>query len=217
MEQISLLDYQYSSDFPLNMAGSVSTLENWRELCLQCRRCSLREGARGVVFGEGNPQADIMLIGEGPGGEEDKRGHPFVGTAGKLLDQILAACNLKREEVYIANIVKCRPPGNRTPQREEIEACYPLLQKQVQLVDPAIIICLGAIASKTIINPAFSITRERGRWHKLGNRLVMPTFHPAALLRDPKKKRPVWEDFKEIMAAYSKIKNSFTGSPGEEI
>lgn len=208
MEQISLLNYQPSADFPLNKAKDITSLEDWCKLCLQCRRCALRSGARGIVFGEGSPRADIMLIGEGPGGEEDKIGRPFVGTAGKLLDQIFAACNLKREEVYIANIVKCRPSGNRTPQKEEIEACYPLLQKQIQLIDPAIIICLGAVASKTIIDPGFSITRGRGRWHKIGGRLIMPTFHPAALLRDPKKKRPVWEDFKQVMAAYSEIKKN---------
>lgn len=189
-------------------AAGISSLEQWRDFCLQCRRCHLRREAGSVVFGEGNPRAEIMFIGEGPGAEEDRQGRPFVGTAGQLLDRILAAAGWSRGEVYIANIVKCRPPGNRQPQRDEIEACFPLLQKQVELIDPLIIVCLGAVASKTLIKPDFFITRERGSWHKIGNRMVMPTFHPAALLRDPRKKRPVWEDIKQVMAAHKKMVTS---------
>jgi DNA polymerase len=158
----------------------------------------LRRGASGVVFGEGNPQAEIMFIGEGPGAEEDRQGRPFVGAAGQLLDRILAAAGWSRSEIYIANIVKCRPPGNRQPQREEIETCLPLLQKQIELIAPRIIVCLGAVAGKALIKPDFFITRERGKWFKIGNIMVMPTFHPAALLRDPQKKKPVWEDIKQV-------------------
>ncbi|NMB40339.1 MAG: uracil-DNA glycosylase [Firmicutes bacterium] len=183
----------------------MDTLEQWRAFCLQCRRCPLRQSAKNVVFGEGSPRADIMFIGEGPGAEEDRLGHPFVGAAGRLLDRILAAAGWSREEIYIANIVKCRPPGNRQPQRDEIEACYPLLQKQIELIDPPIIICLGAVASKVLLKPDFRITKERGNWHEIGGRMAMPTFHPAALLRDPKKKRPVWEDIQQVMAAHKKI------------
>lgn len=179
-------------------AADISSLEEWRAFCLRCRRCSLRRGASGVVFGEGNPQAEIMFIGEGPGAEEDRQGRPFVGAAGQLLDRILAAAGWSRSEIYIANIVKCRPPGNRQPQREEIETCLPLLQKQIELIAPRIIVCLGAVAGKALIKPDFFITRERGKWFKIGNIMVMPTFHPAALLRDPQKKKPVWEDIKQV-------------------
>ncbi len=186
-------------------SAEIDTLEQWRAFCLQCRRCPLRQSAKNVVFGEGSPRADIMFIGEGPGAEEDRLGHPFVGAAGRLLDRILAAAGWSREEIYIANIVKCRPPGNRQPQRDEIEACYPLLQKQIELIDPPIIICLGAVASKVLLKPDFRITKERGNWHEIGGRMAMPTFHPAALLRDPKKKRPVWEDIQQVMAAHKKI------------
>ncbi len=156
-----------------------------------------------MVFGEGDPHARIMFIGEGPGGEEDRLGRPFVGAAGKLLDRIFSAAGWRREELYIANIVKCRPPGNRNPLQEEIETCYPLLVKQIELIDPPIIVTLGAVAAKVLLDSRdFYITRERGKWRQLGSRMLMPTFHPAALLRDPSKKRPVWEDIKQVMALY---------------
>lgn len=159
-----------------------------------------------MVFGEGDPHARIMFIGEGPGGEEDRLGRPFVGAAGKLLDRIFAAAGWKREEIYIANIVKCRPPGNRNPLPEEIETCYPLLMKQIELIDPPIIVSLGAVAAKVLLGSRdLYITKERGKWHQFGRRMLMPTFHPAALLRDPSKKRPVWEDIKQIMAIYREI------------
>ncbi len=182
-----------------------SSLEEWKKVCLECRSCSLREGASGVVFGEGDLRAGLMFIGEGPGGEEDKLGRPFVGKAGQLLNRILAAAGLQREEVYIANIVKCRPPDNRAPQREEIETCLPLLEKQIELIDPLLMVCLGAVASKTLLRPNFSITRERGNWNEFGGRPLMPTFHPAALLRDPSKKRPVWEDMLKVMERYREL------------
>jgi uracil-DNA glycosylase family 4 len=181
----------------------INSLDEWRELCLKCRRCPLHKGARNVVFGEGDPHARIMFIGEGPGGEEDRLGRPFVGAAGKLLDRIFSAAGWRREELYIANIVKCRPPGNRNPLQEEIETCYPLLVKQIELIDPPIIVTLGAVAAKVLLDSRdFYITRERGKWRQLGSRMLMPTFHPAALLRDPSKKRPVWEDIKQVMALY---------------
>jgi uracil-DNA glycosylase family 4 len=193
-------------DLLLKKALHVSSLDELRELCLNCRRCPLRKGATNVVFGEGDPHAGIMFIGEGPGGEEDKMGRPFVGAAGKLLDRIIAAAGWKREEVYIANVVKCRPPGNRNPLQEEIEVCYPLLEKQIELIDPQIIVTLGAVSAKVLLGSwNLYITRERGKWHQFGNRMLMPTFHPAALLRDPAKKRPVWEDIKQVMALYNEI------------
>lgn len=192
--------------FPDVPTETADTLEKWRQLCLTCSRCGLREGANGVVFGEGNPNTHILFVGEGPGGEEDKLGRPFVGAAGKLLDRILAAAALGRDEVYIANVVKCRPPGNRQPKQDEIETCLPLLQGQVSLIDPAIIVCLGAVASRTLIRPDFAITKERGHWHELDNRMLMPTFHPAALLRDPGKKKAVWEDMQQVIKLYTQIR-----------
>ncbi len=191
--------------FPGLAAETVDSLEKWCRVCLTCTRCSLREGASGVVFGEGNPRAHILFVGEGPGGEEDKLGRPFVGAAGQLLDRILNAALLKREEVYIANVVKCRPPANRQPKQDEIETCLPLLQRQIMLIDPAIVVCLGAVASRTLIHPDFLITKERGHWHELDNRMLMPTFHPAALLRDPGKKKAVWEDIQQVVKLYTEI------------
>jgi uracil-DNA glycosylase len=193
------------NDHFLAQAEKISTLEEWRDLCLNCSRCPLREGAHRVVFGEGSPNAKIIFIGEGPGAEEDKVGRPFVGKAGKLLDRILAAAGWNREMVYIANIVKCRPSGNRNPSPEEIEICYPLLEKQIELIDPAIMVTLGAVATKVFLGPQILITKERGKWHKIGSRMLMPTFHPAALLRDPRKKLPVWEDIQQVMSMNEKL------------
>lgn len=188
-----------------SQASAVASLEEWKKVCLTCRRCSLREGANGVVFGEGDPRARLIFIGEGPGEDEDRLGRPFVGKAGRLLNRILEAAGLEREEVFIANIVKCRPPRNRAPQREEIETCLPLLEKQIELIDPPLLVCLGAVAAKALLRPDFSITRERGGWNEFRGRLLMPTFHPAALLYDPSKKKPVWEDILQVMDRYRKI------------
>lgn len=195
----------FSDTFPGIKADEVETLEMWQRVCLTCRRCSLREGAKGVVFGEGNPHARILFVGEGPGGDEDRLGRPFVGAAGQLLNRILEASGFRREEVYIANVVKCRPPGNRQPKQDEIAACLPLLQRQITLIDPAIIVCLGAVASKALLRPDFAITRQRGNWYEYEERMLMPTFHPAALLRDPGKKKAVWEDMQQVAKLYTQI------------
>ncbi|WP_420809012.1 uracil-DNA glycosylase [Ammonifex thiophilus] len=183
------------------------TLEELEAVVKNCRKCPLAAGRTNVVFGEGNPHALLMFIGEGPGAEEDRQGRPFVGPAGQLLDRILAACNIKREEVYIANIVKCRPPGNRVPTKEEAEACLPYLIRQIELIRPKIIVLLGATALQYLMGSGARITKVRGQW--LGpfyGAQVMPTYHPAALLRDPSKKRPAWEDFKKIRDAYFNLK-----------
>lgn len=174
---------------------------------LGCRRCNLRAGCRGVVFGEGNPSARLMLVGEGPGAREDELGRPFVGPAGQLLDRILAAVGFRREEVYITNTVMCRPPGNRTPAWEEIEACRPWLQRKIELIRPALLVALGRPAAQFFLGRDASITQVRGRWHTWGPAKVpvLPTYHPAALLRDPSKKRVVWEDFKEVRRAYDAL------------
>ncbi len=182
----------------------AENLKNLEEGVKGCSNCQLRKGCRQVVFGEGNPHALIMLVGEGPGGEEDKQGRPFVGAAGKLLDKILEAINTDRQEVYIANVVKCRPPNNRNPAPEEIKACYPHLQKQIEIIKPKIIISLGAVPAKILIDPKAQITRLRGKWVEKDEFKIMPTFHPAALLRDPKKKKPVWQDFQEVEREYKK-------------
>lgn len=189
----------------LQKAEEVTSLEEWEALCQDCHRCNLRQSAKGVVFGEGHSQAHIMFVGEGPGAREDELGRPFVGTAGQLLDRILSSAGLSRETVYIGNVIKCRPPSNRTPAKEEIEACYPLLKKQIQLINPFIVVCLGATAAKTLIKHGFAITKERGTWYKKNGLMIMPTFHPAALLRDPNKKRPVWEDIKQVVELYREI------------
>lgn len=183
-------------------------LEQLKQVCLECSRCGLRAGCRQVVFGDGNPQALLMLVGEGPGADEDRLGIPFVGRAGQLLDRILEAAAIRRQEIYIANVVKCRPPANRVPTLKEVEACLPHLQKQIVLIDPEIIVCLGALATRTLIDRNASITRVRGQWLEAGRRRIIATFHPAALLRDPGKKKYVWNDFKEVLKYYHNANSS---------
>lgn len=163
-----------------------------------CKRCNLCTKRKNVVFGEGNEKAKIMFVGEGPGEDEDNTGRPFVGKAGQLLTKMIEAIGLRREDVYIANIVKCRPPNNRVPFEDEAESCLPFLRNQVAIIRPRIIVCLGATSAKYIINRSVRITRDRGVWHEKGGFLIIPTYHPSALLRDPDKKRDAWEDFKSI-------------------
>jgi uracil-DNA glycosylase family 4 len=170
-----------------------------------CSKCKLCETRNSIVLGEGNYYAKVMFIGEGPGAEEDRQGRPFVGAAGQLLDKMLAAIGLNRQEVYIANIVKCRPPGNRTPADEEASACLPYLRAQVALIRPRILVCLGATAARYIIGPQTRITRDRGIWVERKNFYIIPTYHPAALLRDQSKKRDAWEDFKAIRDRLAQI------------
>ncbi|MCL2766961.1 MAG: uracil-DNA glycosylase [Peptococcaceae bacterium] len=192
-----MIEVVYEEDFDLKWINDLDTL---KELALDCQRCGLRDGCKGVVFGEGNPAAKIMLIGEGPGADEDQLGRPFVGKAGQLLDRILAAVDMERfRDVYIANIVKCRPPGNRAPRPEEAEFCLPWLYRQIEIISPEIIVLLGATALQNLIESNAKITVMRGKWltSKSGIK-IMPTYHPAALLRDASKKRPVWEDFQQI-------------------
>ncbi|MBE0465899.1 MAG: uracil-DNA glycosylase [Candidatus Desulforudis sp.] len=181
------------------------TLDELRAGMAECRECGLAAGRTYVVFGEGNPRARLMLIGEGPGAEEDRLGRPFVGPAGQLLDKILAAAGITRPEVYIANVVKCRPPGNRVPTREEAAACLPWLRKQFSLIAPPLVVILGSTALKNLIDPQASITAWRGQWIVRGRTRLMPTYHPAALLRDPSKKRDVWRDFQLVRDAYREI------------
>lgn len=173
--------------------------EELRENCLNCRRCGLCETRTNVVVGVGNPRSKVMFIGEGPGENEDLQGEPFVGRGGQLLDKMLAAINLDRKtNVYIANIVKCRPPKNRDPLPEEQEACIGWLRNQVALIRPKIIVCLGRIAAMRIIKPDIKITREHGQFFEKNGTLMMATLHPAALLRNPNQKPAAFEDFLKL-------------------
>ncbi|HEU5182621.1 MAG TPA: uracil-DNA glycosylase [Candidatus Polarisedimenticolia bacterium] len=166
-----------------------------------CRRCRLSEKRTQVVFGTGSPRARLMFVGEGPGYEEDRQGLPFVGRAGQLLNRILQAMGMSREEVYIANIVKCRPPENRTPLPDECDTCSPFLFRQIAILRPRVICALGSVAVQTLLKTSSSISRLRGEFRTLEDGTpVMPTFHPAYLLRNPEKKKEVWEDMKKVLA-----------------
>ncbi|MCK9327610.1 MAG: uracil-DNA glycosylase [Bacteroidales bacterium] len=169
----------------------------------ECTRCELYLKRTQAVLGGGNPFSELMLIGEGPGEEEDRQGVPFVGKSGQLLDKILAAAGFSKEEnVYITNIVKCRPPGNREPNPEERAACLPFLMRQIELIQPGIIVLLGSTALKALINPEGRITKMRGKWITWNGIQVIPTYHPSALLRNPDLKKDVWEDFKSVVQKY---------------
>ena len=174
-------------------------IDNWNDLekqCLDCKKCSLCETRNNVVFGVGNKDAVVLFIGEGPGENEDLQGEPFVGRGGKLLDKMLYSIDLSREKnIYIANIVKCRPPKNRDPKPEEQLACIPWLRNQFSLMKPKIIVCLGRIASAKIIKPDIKITKEHGMFFKKGDVLMMPMLHPAAVLRDPRRRPEAFQDF----------------------
>ena len=164
-----------------------------------CTRCGLCRQRTHIVFGEGDPHASLVFVGEGPGFEEDRSGRPFVGAAGQLLDRIIAAMNLSREKVYIANIVKCRPPGNRNPEADEIACCLPFLKRQLAAIQPKAICALGSVAARTLLETEMPISRLRGRFHTVMGIPLMPTYHPAYLLRNPEHKREVWADVQEIM------------------
>ncbi len=182
--------------------GGVSgfdSLDNLRQFIGDCRKCKLCQGRTKLVFGEGSPEAKLLFVGEGPGRDEDLAGLPFVGEAGKLLTRIITAMGLTREEVYICNVVKCRPPKNRDPEEDEIEVCLPFLREQINLIRPHVICILGRIAGQALLGKEFKITRERGSWCTFMEIPVMPTFHPAYLLRNPSAKREVWGDIQKVM------------------
>jgi uracil-DNA glycosylase family 4 len=163
-----------------------------------CARCRLCENRKQAVFADGSPEADLMFIGEGPGAEEDRQGLPFVGPAGRLLDKIIAAIGLRREEVYIANVVKCRPPRNRDPQADEVAACRPYLEEQVRLVRPKVIVALGRVAAQTLLGTDLPLRQLRGQWLHFQEVPLRITYHPAALLRSAALKRPTWEDMQLV-------------------
>jgi len=175
------------------------TLESIRTEIGNCKRCTLSEKRTSIVFGAGDPRARLVFVGEGPGFEEDKSGEPFVGAAGKLLTKIIEAINLTREKVYICNIIKCRPPGNRNPMPDEIKTCFPFLKRQLLVIKPDFICALGTFAAQTLLETKQPISRLRGHFHDYMGIKVMPTYHPAYLLRNANKKRDVWEDMKMMI------------------
>ncbi len=173
--------------------------------CLRCRECALAEKRQNVVFGVGNRSAEVMLVGEGPGANEDEQGIPFVGKAGKLLDDMLAIIGLDRNSVYIGNVVKCRPPGNRDPLNVEQDACVGYLRRQIALVKPKILVCLGRIAAMRLIDEKFRITKEHGQWYDRGGIRMTAIYHPSALLRDPAKRPETFDDLKSIQQEIRRI------------
>ena len=186
-------------------------MDSWDSLkteCASCRACPLCEGRHNLVFGVGNEHADLMFIGEGPGEQEDLQGLPFVGPAGKLLDSMLEMIDLDRSMVYIANMVKCRPPRNRDPQADEMAACRGWLDRQIALVDPRLIVCLGRISAMALIREDFRITREHGLWFDKDGRRILATFHPSALLRDPSRRPEAFMDLREIRKEYRALQNA---------
>jgi uracil-DNA glycosylase len=178
--------------------GTLPDLPALQKFLADCPRCKLSKHRTNIVFGQGNPGADLMFVGEAPGAEEDEQGLAFVGRAGQLLTRIIEAMGRKREDVYIANCLKCRPPQNRNPERDEVAACRPFLEEQIRLISPRVIVTLGTFAAQVVLETDEPIGRIRGRWGTAHGARVMPTFHPAFLLRSPERKKDVWEDMKLV-------------------
>lgn len=183
--------------------GALRTLDEVRRELGDCKRCKLCSGRTQIVFGSGNPHAQLVFVGEGPGAEEDAQGVPFVGAAGQLLTKMITAMGFTRDGVYICNVVKCRPPGNRNPEPEEIAACEPFLKAQLQSLKPKVIVALGKFAAQTLLRDTTPITRLRGQWRSYEGVPLMPTFHPAYLLRNPGEKRLVWLDLQDVMKRFA--------------
>ncbi|MDQ3557272.1 MAG: uracil-DNA glycosylase [Gemmatimonadota bacterium] len=188
---------------PASELVQIGSLEELRAVALGCPRCRLSETRQHVVFGEGDPRARVLVVGEAPGAEEDRSGRPFVGRAGKLLDLLLGSVGLAREEVFICNVLKCRPPANRNPQPDEVEACSPYLLRQVELVQPEAIVAFGTFAAQTLLGTRESIGTLRGATRRFGDVPLVPTYHPAALLRNPGWIRPTWEDLQRLRSLTS--------------
>ncbi|MEA2560017.1 MAG: uracil-DNA glycosylase [Acidobacteriota bacterium] len=183
---------------PIAAVPESAELASLRAAAEACTRCRLAQGRQKVVFGAGNPAAELMLIGEAPGAEEDKQGLPFVGAAGELLTKIIQAMDMRREDIYIANILKCRPPGNRDPQPDEIAACRGFLERQIELIQPKVIVALGRIAAQALLGNDGPLGQMRGQWYSVRGIPAMVTYHPAALLRNQGLKRPTWEDMQQV-------------------
>ena len=208
--QLGLFETEKSESEPESKFASLdlSALDADAQVCTEC---GLHAERNTVVFGVGNPNADLMFIGEAPGADEDRQGEPFVGRAGQLLTKIIEAMKLTRDDVYIANVLKCRPPGNRNPEPDEVETCSPYLIRQIELIQPKVIVALGSFAAKMLLDTKTGITALRGQFHEyaLANQsdntpVIMPTFHPAYLLRNPNAKREVWEDMQQVMELLDK-------------
>jgi DNA polymerase len=190
---------------PYSILPTPCTLSHIRDEIGDCRRCKLHLKRKNIVFGAGNEKAELVFVGEGPGEDEDIEGLPFVGRAGQLLTKIIEAMGMKRSDVYIANIVKCRPPNNRNPESDEIECCFPFLKRQLEAISPLIIVALGTFAAQTLLGSRERVSQMRGRFHSYNGIKVMPTFHPSYLLRNPDEKRVVWEDMKMVMEELKKM------------
>lgn len=183
---------------PAAVTGSFSDLPALQTFLAGCPRCKLSKSRTNIVFGQGNPNADLMFVGEAPGRDEDEQGLAFVGRAGQLLTKIIEAMGRKREDVYICNVIKCRPPNNRNPEPDEVKSCMPFLEEQIRLISPRVIVTLGTFAAQAILETDESVGRMRGQWRTARGVRVMPTFHPAFLLRSPDRKKDVWEDMKKV-------------------
>lgn len=182
------------------LSDPAKALRIIREDLGDCTRCKLHKlGRKQIVFGVGNPRAELMFVGEGPGADEDEQGEPFVGRAGQLLNNMIKAMGMRRQDVYIANVVKCRPPGNRTPERDECETCSPFLLRQISVIKPKVIVALGAVAAKTLLAINSSMSDLRGRWYDFRGTKLAVTYHPAFLLRDPRQKKEAWKDLQMVM------------------
>jgi uracil-DNA glycosylase family 4 len=185
---------------PAAVPGSMRDLAALEKFLQGCPRCKLSGTRTNIVFGQGNPKAELMFVGEAPGREEDERGLAFVGRAGQLLTKIIEAMGKKREDVWICNVLKCRPPNNRNPESDEVAACMPFLEEQIRLIAPRVVVTLGTYAAQAVLGTDEPIGRLRGRWQSARGVRVMPTFHPAFLLRSPERKKDTWEDMKLVMA-----------------
>ncbi|AKJ02917.1 Uracil-DNA glycosylase, family 4 [Archangium gephyra] len=184
--------------------GERPTLDEIRRELGDCRRCKLCDGRKNIVFGSGNPRAELVFVGEGPGADEDAQGVPFVGAAGQLLTKMIEAMGYRRDDVYICNVVKCRPPNNRNPEPDEVTACEPFLRAQLRAVQPKVIVALGKFAAQTLLRDTTAITKMRGNWREYEGIKLMPTFHPAYLLRQPAEKKKAWEDLQQVMKFFGK-------------
>ena len=195
-----------SGAVPTLVPGSMRDLGSLSQFLEGCPRCKLATGRTHIVFGQGNPRAELMFVGEAPGRDEDEQGLAFVGRAGQLLTKIIEAIGRKREDVFICNVLKCRPPNNRNPEPDEVASCMPFLEEQIRLVSPKVIVTLGTFAAQAVLGTDESIGRLRGRWQASRGVRVMPTFHPAFLLRTPDRKKDVWEDMKKVRDYLSEAK-----------
>lgn len=200
---VSALEKQKSSDIPKILASETTTdsmdcadVHAFRAIMEDCNKCKLSKGRTQIVYGEGNPKSRIVFVGEAPGEQEDESGHPFVGRSGQLLEKMINAMGFRREDVFICNVVKCRPPENRNPESDEIESCKPYLFRQLDLIKPEVVVALGKFASQTLLETETPITELRGKIHPFRNTKLIPTFHPAYLLRSPSSKKIAWEDLK---------------------